>query len=269
MRFQAASIIAGTLLLCLHGIKAQSVSGFAASDNSFTRSSRLIPAQARRIESALDERLRTLANVICHEQIARYAKKGSTTSQIDSLDVNVEVLEGVEKYSDIRRREKMYTDMQELPGTWSVGEMATLLSSTRDAIEQGNVQVSQAEAPDLGSSSVVTFRYAAESRRWYIKANSRLHWLSFEGRVWCAPDSGEIRRISWVANDLPADSGAAEVLWTVDFSRVNLSPLVVSLPEKALFQVTYRAGADRVDWNVTRFSDYRRYGTETAIHFDE
>lgn len=277
MKSKTISICAGVLLLfCVqHSINAQNSAEYPAGGNSVSHAPApalttiFVSDQARRIEFAINQRLRTLANVVCHEQIARYAKRGNTTSQMDTLDVNVEVQEGVEKYSEIRRREKVYSGMEKLPGTWSVGEMATLLTATRDALAQGGVAVGQSEAPDLGHTSVISFSYPAESRRWYLKAHSQVHWLAFEGRVWASPETGEIRRISWLANNLPADSGATQVLWTVDFGPVDLTTAVVTLPEKALFEITYRDGRDRVDWNVTRFSEYKQFGSESAIHFDE
>jgi hypothetical protein len=244
-----------------------------AQSNAFLRTpppvARTVPEQARQIERALDERLEVLSNVICQEEIARYAKKGKETNQVDTLHLNVEVLEGVEKYSGIRRREKTYMSMQKLPGTWSVGEMATLLSATRDAILSGQIQIGRDETSELGPSSVMTFSYTAEERRWYLLTRSQMHWLPFEGRVWASPDTGEIRRITWYSKDVPSDAGVSQVVWTVDFSPVDLSPVVVTLPEKALFQVTYKNGGDRMDWNVTHFSEYRRYGSETEVHFDD
>jgi hypothetical protein len=279
MKFTTTIVSAGIVLLCLqHAIHAQNQpeSSIQALGNAFTRgpstpseAAHQPSAEAQRIESALDQRLWALANVVCHEQIERYARRGKTTNQLDTLDVNVEVLGGIEKYSQILLKQKPYPNMQKLPGTWSVGEMATLLSATRDAIDLGEAQVGQDEASDLGRSSMMTFTYSAGSQRWYLRSNSQLHWLSFEGRVWTAPETGEIRRISWFARDLPTETGVAQVLWTVDFSPVDLASLVVTLPEKALFQITYKNGDDRVDWNVTRFSEYRRYGSDAAIHFDE
>jgi hypothetical protein len=224
--------------------------------------------QAGQIEQGLDERLSTLSNVICREETARYARRGKSTNQIDTLQLNVEVLEGVEKYSEIRRKDKTYTDMKKVPGTWSVGEMATLLQATRDAIQTGQIQITRDETADLGPSEVMSFSYTAEDRRWYLMTNSQVHWLPFEGRLYASPD-GEIRRITWFSKDVPTDTGVSQVLWTVDFSRVDLEPVVVTLPDTVLYQVTYKNGADRVDWNVTHFSGYRRYGSETAVRFDD
>lgn len=283
MKHRTATVFSCILLLSLqHAIEAQNQpeQNPPVAGNAFTRggvsaisapskAAHMVSAQARRIESALDQRLKALTNVICHEEIARYARRGKTTSQVDTLDLNVEVLDGIEKYSGIRRKQKVYPNMQKLPGTWSVGEMATLLSATRDAINLGDAEVGMDELADFGKSSMVTFSYTAGSRRWYLKANSQVHWLPFEGRIWTSPETGEIRRISWLASDVPTESGVAQVLWTVDFSPVDLAPQVVTLPEKAVFQITYKNGADHVDWNVTHFSEYRRYGSETAIHFEE
>ena len=279
MKFRTAIVSAGILLLGLqHASHAQDKpeTNIPAMGNAFTRSPSApskavhqLSAQAKRIEAALDQRLWALANVICHEQIARFARRGKATNQLDTLDVNVEVLDGIEKYSRILLKQKQYPNMQKLPGTWSVGEMATLLSATRDAIDLGEVQVGEEEVSDLGRSSTMTFSYAASAQRWYLRANSQIHWLPFEGRIWTSPDTGEIRRISWFARDLPTETGVAQVLWTVDFSPVDLSSLVVTLPEKALFQITYKNGEDKVDWNVTHFSQYRSYGSDNAVNFDE
>jgi hypothetical protein len=279
MKFRTAIVSACVLALCLqHAIQAQNQpesnppafgKAFTRGPSTSSKAAHLMSAQAQRIESALDQRLSALANVICHEQIERYARRGKATSQLDTLDVNVEVLDGIETYSRILLKQKQYPNMQRLPGTWSVGEMATVLSATRDAIDRGDVQVGQDEPSDLGPSSMMTFQYAAGSQRWYLRVRSQIHWLPFEGRVWTSPETGEIRRISWLARDLPAETGVAQVAWTVDFTPVNLSPGVVTLPEKAVFQVTYTNGADRVDLNVTHFSEYQRYGSDSAIHFDE
>lgn len=273
---RAAAVLLPLLFLPVVPVTAQITAG-----NPFTKSPLPVPAAvltpgpvhvlpepAGQIADGLDERLRTLANVICSEETARYARRGKSTNQVDTLHVNVEVLEGVEKYSEIRRKDKIYTDMKKVPGTWSVGEMATLLQATRDAIETGQVQIARDETSDLGPSEVMTFRYTAAERRWYLLTNSQVHWLPFEGRLWASPD-GEIRRITWFSKDVPTDTGVSQVLWTVDFSRVDLEPVVVTLPETVLYQVTYKNGADRMDWNVTHFSGYRRFGSETAVHFDD
>ena len=274
MKFSKVTVVAGGLLLILqHLTNGQSgpasaggmVHAFTREDSAYSRA---IPEQTQRIEATIDQRLSAITNLVCHEQIARYARKGNSISQLDTLDVNVEVLNGTERYSRIRRKEKTFSDMREVPGTWSVGEMATLLSATRDAIGLGDIRVGQDELEHWGRSLLMMFKYPASSRRWYLRANSRVNWLPFEGRVWTSPLTGEILRVTWVANDLPADSGVAQVLWTVDFSPVNLSSLMVTVPQKALYQVTYKNRADHVDWNVTSFSEYRRYYSDSAIHFD-
>jgi hypothetical protein len=159
--------------------------------------------------------------------------------------------------------------MRTLPGTWSVGEMATVLRTTRDAIEKGEIRVRREEDPDFGPTLLTTFTYDAHSQRWFLDTNSHLHWLPFEGRVWTSVKTGEILRISWVANDVPTDTGVAQVLWTIDFQPVDLASRVVALPQKAVLQITYKTGQDRIYWNVSSFSEYRRYGSDSAVHFDE
>jgi hypothetical protein len=228
----------------------------------------------RRIEAGLDERLSALANILCHERIARYVQNGPATSFLDSLDTNVEIDNGVERYSGIRSKHKVFGDMASVPGSWSVGEMATVLRTTLDAIRQGTGQIGQDELAGAGPTVVMAFRYPASSLRWYLKVKSEIYWMAFEGRVWASPKTGEIRRISWHACDPPAESGVSDVLWTVDFSPMNIFSRTLTLPQQAVYQVTYPQvtypqGPNRIDRNVTNFSHYRRYGADSAIHFDE
>lgn len=257
-----AAVLAGVIAFG-HGV----VRGHEKDPKSFTFSPGL--TRAEQIEQAIDERIWALSNVTCHEETERYEVRGSATRETGILETNVEVLNGSEKYSAIRMNQKKFPDMHHVPGTWSVGEMVTLLQVTRDAIDAGQVQFADDETADLGKTVIMTFTYPAYSQRWYLKVKSQLHWMPFEGRVWESPETGEILRVTWRAASLPADIGVSEVTWTVDFKSVDISSLVMTLPTEARYQVTYRSGGNRIDRNVTHFSEYRRYGSDSAIRFED
>jgi hypothetical protein len=221
------------------------------------------------MESALDRQLLAVGAVVCHETIARYSRNGNATTHLDTLETDVDVIDGTERYSTVQRKRKAFSGMHDVPGTWSVGEVATLLQISRDAVRLGIAQIGEEETAGLGRTLAMTFTYSGDARRWYLKVKSQLYWMPFEGRVWVSPETGEVLRISWHACDVPAESGVSEVLWTVDFKPVDVSSRPLTLPLEARYQVTYEHRADRIDWNVTHFSQYRRYGTDSSIHFDE
>ncbi len=99
--------------------------------------------------------------------------------------------------------------------------------------------------------------------------DSQKYWMSFEAKAWVSPESGEILRASWRASNPPSEAGVSEFLWNVDFaSPVKLAAHVPhASAREASFQVAFTSGRNRVDRNVTRFSEYRRFASDTTIHF--
>jgi hypothetical protein len=285
MKLRNVAIIAGTTLLCIKpDIEAQNridskLPEIARSLMRWTLGDKPPisgepvppppPERLTRMQSDLDQRLSALSNIICHEQITRYLRDGKVTRQLDLLETDVEVAKGVEKYSSIRRKNKLYSDIFKVPGTWSVGEVVTLVRTTRDALDLPSGLTETDDNSDLGPTRLTTFRYPASANRWYLKVKGEILWLPFEGHIWTNAETGEILRLSWRANQLPPESGVSEVLWTVDFKPVDLASMVLTLPQEAFYQVAYRNGENRADWNITRFSGYRRFAADSAIRFDE
>lgn len=221
------------------------------------------------IEAALDRRLSALPGFVCHEKIMRYVQKGAGNNLLGTLDRNVEIFKDVERYSEIRWNKKPVRDMDAVPGSWSVGEMTTVLKITQDALRAGGVRTGQQSLAGEGLTTAISFAFPASARRWFIRIDSTLRWMPFEGRAWASGQSGEILRTSWHAGGLPEDSGLSDVLWTIDFKATEVSSEVMMLPDHALYQVTYATGRNRIDRNLSRFSDYRRFGASSTVHFPE
>jgi hypothetical protein len=147
MKLRTATLLAGALLLCLqHLTSAQSRQNPALPDlaGAFTRQPpappgavRFVPGQAHRIESALDQELLALGDVVCHEQIARYARKGKITSRLDTLDTNVSVMNGVEKYSGVRQRGKLFRDLHGRPARSSPSSASPVTPLARAPFRSG------------------------------------------------------------------------------------------------------------------------------------
>ncbi len=145
MKIRRVAISTGAVLLCLQHLSAQSqVQGGSPGSRPVIAQAFLlkVPAtsgvtsrertQGQWIESAIERQLSSVANVICHERTSRYATQGQATRRMDTLEVNVSVLNGTESYSGIRSEGKEFRAMEDIPGTWSAGEIITLLGVTRD-----------------------------------------------------------------------------------------------------------------------------------------
>jgi hypothetical protein len=60
--------------------------------------------------------------------------------------------------------------------------------------------------------------------------------------------------------------GISEIRWNVELKEVDLNGKAWLLPDTGEYAVLYQESGHR-EWNTMRFSDYHRYGSEVAIHF--
>lgn len=205
--------------------------------------------------AGIDRTLAELTNVVVHEKIDRYCRAHGRVKKLDTFDATVEILDGTEQYSEVRRKDQLFPGVLQVGGLWSFGEIATLLRTTGDALRE---RADQADA--------LQFRFPAASRRWFVTVDSRVYWLDFEGEAWISRGTGEVHRICWISAPLPVNSGVDRVHWTVDFQTVDIAGRTFNVPEEAVYQVTH-PGGDRTEWNLTRFSDYARYGSSVSLSF--
>lgn len=239
------------LLLCLPAVQ---------SSGQVTPAGSLTALRAR-----LDGSLADLSRIVIHENIVRYSACGHRVRRLDTVDTVVEVVDGVEQYAGIWKKGVAYAGIARIGGLWSFGELATLLRNTRDALAEGSFGLAD------GTPAIVPFTFPAGSHRWYATIASRVYWLEVQGRLSVDTSSGDVSRISWTSAPLPAGAGVDRIVWTVDFAPVQVAGQRFNLPSSAIYKVSRSspAGAsnDRsmVDWNVTTFSDYARYGSEASL----
>ena len=210
-----------------------------------------------------------LSNIVCREVVSRYTSRGArgSASLRDRFEATVEVLDGKERYSDVLRNRKAYTGLASLPGTWSAGEMATMLRITADAMHRPNALIAHERTVDNRLADRFRFEVPADFHAWYIKARGARYWIGFEGDVWLSEKTGAIETLSWRSTDIPAAAGIAEVVWTVDYAVLNLAGRRIALPGSSEFEVNYTADR-RIDRNSTLFTGYRRYGSATSVQFE-
>jgi hypothetical protein len=224
------------------------------------------PAQ---LQAALDEKIALLSSVVIHETIDRYAQAGKTVRQLDTLDTDVEVIDGTERYSGVRRNSIALASTGEIRGAWSFGEIVTLLRGARDALNQ-RVLDSRSTIVENGNPVVrMAFHYPSHSHRWFVRVDSRVYWLDFQGEIWISPATGDILRISWESTaGPPRATGVANILWTVDFRSAEIAGRICTLPDTGFYRVNHSVGDAWSEWNVTKFSGIGRYGSQVKVRFD-
>lgn len=209
-------------------------------------------------ETALDERIASLSNLVLRQQISRFTQSGNKVRKLESYDSIVNVAEASPEYSDERRR---YTDVaraRKIDGLWSFGETVTMLRTTRDAL-----------AGRALDSREIRFHCPASDRRWFVMVGPVTYWLDFEGALRVSPETGEIERIVWTADSLPPEAGVARIEWAVEFRTVAIAGRLCNVPKTAVYRILRSGALKRAEWNVTEFSEVGRYGSESTIRFDQ
>ena len=217
------------------------------------------------LQRQIDAQLEALGTLVIQEDIDRYSGAGNKVQRIDSLRSVAEVVDGVERYSRMLRNGREVAP-EDVSGTWSFGELATLLRTTREALSLPGLQLSPESA---------VFQVAASRRRWFVSIDSRIYWLDFAGEI-SMSSNGQLRAIRWTSRQLPASTGVDHIVWSVSFRESQFGGHAYVLPEGAEYRVIHRcsnfqsakaAKNLKVDWNITRFEVLGRYGSEVAVDY--
>jgi len=118
---------------------------------------------------------------------------------------------------------------------------------------------------ESGYAAIYNFDVAAEESPWDLAVGDWHYGIPFHTRVWIKEPSGEIVRIERSSTRIPY--GISTVSWDVSLVPVMLGDKQWLLPDSAEYRVNYRHFGQN-DRNTIKFSDYRRYGSESSIRFN-
>ena len=205
----------------------------------------------------LDEKIATLTNLVLREQIFRYTQCGNKIRKLDSFDSLVNVSDGTEQYSEVRRRNTTYSHLSQIQGMWSFGETITMLRTTREVLGERDL-----------TESEIHYRCSAADKRWFVIVGQTTYWIDFDSLIRLSPETGDLERIAWTALPLPPEAGIAGITWSVDFQSLEIAGRRSTVPRTALYRIDRSGTGHRSEWNVTQFSELGRYGSESTIRFE-
>jgi hypothetical protein len=219
---------------------------------------------------ANDELYAQLQSFVCHEEIQRYknAPDGRPGRILDTITANLSFENGIEHYSDIHQDNHLRPSLTQISGAWSEGEFGTLLLQTEKLLSVEQVRFQSFAAVDGADAGIYSFRVSAEDSPWDFQVSGRHYHLPFQTDVWISVATGEILKIARTAVDIPAEVRISEVEWTVTLRPVDLNGKQWLLPKTSSYSVLY-SESNRREWNDMTFSDYKRYGSEVALRFDD
>jgi hypothetical protein len=230
--------------------------------------------------SKLEQRIALITNFACHRQTNRYSQHGSDVRQFDVIDLDVNVVDHSEEYSGIFAthqagsswQQKNYRTITDLPKPWFSGELVTILEVIREQMSRNPAR--RAEPGTIAGKPVVMFEFhvPASSGKWFVYVRSQPYPLDFTLRAWFSATTGDLVKSLWSAQDpeiLPADSGIRAIVWTTRFQPATIAGVTEAVPGRSLYQVFYSGKEWRVDWTENTYTDFRRFGSTSALRFEQ
>jgi len=214
----------------------------------------------------------SLPNFFCRQVTTRYQsdhpKEGWQALDVLSADVAYE--NGHETYKNIKVGSKS-TDksMEDLGGAWSTGEFSSVLE---DVFSPATGAVFRRSGQDsIHGRTALVFKYdvTRERSHWRIITPSQLYYPAYRGSIWIDRETSRVVRLEMESRNMPLLFPFAKVESDTDYDFVRLaSPQAFLLPADAEV-LSCEQGSDRCVRNHIEFRNYRKFGAESDITFDE
>lgn len=212
----------------------------------------------------------TLRAFVCREEIERF--KGnlqkSKVRRIDHVSTDLSFENGIEHYDDVKQNDRSLESLPEIMGAWSEGEFGTLLQQTDKLLATQQVSFVTFENVNEVQTALYRFEVAERDSPWDLVVGTTHYKIPFSTDVWISAATGEILKIARKSISMPADTRISEIDWGVSLAPVDLGGKPWLLPTAASYSVSYLESKRR-EWNEMSFSNYRRYGSESTLKFNE
>lgn len=223
-----------------------------------------------RVRTANEQLYTDLESFVCNERIIRYEGhlNGEKAHQIDKVTAKVSFENGVEQYTEVRQNKHQRSRISGIAGAWSENEYGTLLRQTQAFLATQRAEFLKNSDLDGAPAAVYGFDVSEEESPWDLEVGGQHYQVPFRTQVWVSPDSGQILRIERISTSAPGETQISQLRWSVRLAPVEMNGRTWLLPKTAEYAVSYDE-SDRREWNYMTFSDYRHYGSEVALRFDD
>ncbi len=184
---------------------------------------------------------------------------------LDIVSAEVIYSNGHESYRNVKiddhRTDKA---MQEIGGSWSVGEFASTLLDLFSPYTNAQFR-SGGTSPISGFiAQVYDFQVQSENSHWSVQAESQTMHPAYRGSVWVDPATARVLRIETQAIDIPSDFPLDRVESAVDYSEVRIAGNSFLLPVHAESLGCQRGGSE-CSHNVIDFRNYHEFKVDVKI----
>jgi VWFA-related protein len=151
----------------------------------------------------------------------------------------------------------------DMDGPISLGEFGHLLSLVFQPSSKAEFHWKETDA--LGSSTVQVFEYRVDKKNdsMTLRGDNAVVYSGFHGLAYIDSSTLGIRRITMVADNLPADFSIHATSIAVDYDYVEVGTHEYLMPVSGMIRL--KRGRHESDLNQVVFQNYRRYASQSRI----
>jgi hypothetical protein len=224
-------------------------------------------AKARAVAASFTE---TLPDYVCQEQMARFASTTHVVSwrPLDIVSAEVVYEKGGERYRNlaINGKPAKAKSMEELPGSRSTGEFATVLMDLLSPSTDADFRYRKQSRSGGREASVFDFEVDHEHSHWSIQAPSQSVLPAYRGSVWIDKETSRVLRIEMQAYHLPEEFPFDKVESTTEYeyTRIGEGQFLLPVHSETLM---CQHGTNVCSRNAIDFRNYHKYAGEATIIF--
>jgi hypothetical protein len=212
-----------------------------------------------------------LPNFFCRQLTTRYEsdRPKDGWQAIDTISADLAYENGHESYTNIKVGNKPQKSMEETGGNWSTGEFASLLD---DIFDPGTAATFRKSGQDtISGRSATTFKFdvTREHSHWRVIMAAQLYYPAFRGTIWIDRETSRVLRLEMESRNMPLLFPLSKVEEAVDYDFVRLAtprPFLLPTVSEVL---SCQQGSSHCSRNRIEFRNYRKFGAESGITFDE
>jgi hypothetical protein len=213
----------------------------------------------------------SLPNFFCRQTTTRYQtenpKRGWDPLDVVTADLAYE--NGKESYKNIQVGGKpVKGSMEEIGGASSTGEFQTILD---EILTPGRAKFRRTGSDTISGRGAVMFQFEVprELSRWRIQAMSQLYYPAYRGTLWIDRETARVLRIEMQGRSMPKGFSFDTIETAVEYSSVRLTPTLSFVLPVTAELLSCQRGTSYCSRNRIEFRNYRKFGSESSITFDD
>jgi len=247
----------------------------ATPDASSPRSSQPVELQENplivKAKKATDQWLESLPNYYCQELVARYISetRPANWQAQDIVSAALIYEKGKERYTDLKINNKpVKKNMEELNGSWSTGEFATVVNDLFSPATDALFRVARTDTVNGREATQFSFDVDQQNSHWRITLASQTFFPAYKGSIWIDKETGRPLRIEMQSRKIPSTFAVDTAEMTVDFEFIRIAEAKYLLPTHAEVLSCAR-GNSMCSHNVIDFRNYHKFEGQSTITFSD